>query len=80
MTSDAGDAITNGAPPSDRLWTYEHEGIKYPVFFGGHPSEHLPSVKNMRCEMDDTIVCSYPKSGKLLYEFQYTVELQWLEH
>lgn len=63
MTSDARDASTNGAPPPDQLWAYELDGIKYPMFFAGHPSEHLPKVKNMRCEMDDTIVCSYPKSG-----------------
>lgn len=64
MTSDHGEGITNGGiPPDNQLWVYEHEGIKYPGFFAGNPAEHLPNIQNMRCELDDTIICSYPKSG-----------------
>ena len=64
MTTDHGNATTNsGFSPVSQLWTYEHDGIKYPSWFAAHPKDHLPNVKNMKCEQDDVIVCSYPKSG-----------------
>ena len=74
MTSDHGEGITNGGiPPDNQLWVYEHEGIKYPGFFAGNPAEHLPNIQNMRCELDDTIICSYPKSGQYIYRIRNIV-------
>lgn len=64
MTSDhRPDIIKEGLPPTNGLWEYEYEGVKYPHFLAADPAEHLPNIRNMKCEPDDTIICSYPRSG-----------------
>ena len=77
MTTDIRpDIIKDGLPPTNGLWEHEYEGVKYPHFLAADPAEHLPNIRNMRCEPDDTIICSYPRSGQYFFSVAECLRVQ----